>query len=222
MSEAQAPTTPVETTSSPAPSTLATGATAPVAPASTPATAAAPAGEPTASTEPGKATDAAPGEAAPGAPQGAPETYEFAAPEGAPLGESVVTAFSEVARELNLPQDAAQKVIDKVAPAIAAHQAAELERASGAWVEAAKSDKEFGGDAFDANLAIARKAVDTFAPPALREMLVQSRLGNHPEFIRMMVQVGKAMSEDGIVQGKAAPEKVKPASVMGLATSLYE
>ena len=44
---------------------------------------------------------------------GAPESYAFNAPEGATLDEAVTGAFGEVAKELNLTQDGAQKVLDK-------------------------------------------------------------------------------------------------------------
>ena len=64
-------------------------------------------------------------------PKGAPETYEFntkITDESAELDPEVVTAFGEVAKELDLPQDAAQKVLDKVAPVIQAKQAKVLEQ----------------------------------------------------------------------------------------------
>ena len=50
-------------------------------------------------------------------PEGAPETYEFntqITDESEELDPDVVNAFGEVAKELDLPQEAAQKVIDKV------------------------------------------------------------------------------------------------------------
>ena len=48
-------------------------------------------------------------------PEGAPEKYEFSnkvadAPDE--LDPEVLTAFGDVAKELNLPQEAAQKVLD--------------------------------------------------------------------------------------------------------------
>ncbi len=43
----------------------------------------------------------------------APEKYEFKAPEGREFDSEVVKNFSEVARELNLTQDAAQKILAK-------------------------------------------------------------------------------------------------------------
>lgn len=140
-------------------------------------------------------------------PQGAPEAYEFKAPEGTQFDEAVIGAFSEVAKELNLPQDAAQKVLDKVSPVIAARQAEQLSAAREEWAVATKADKEIGGDKLAENLAYAKKARDTFTTPEFRDLLEKSGLGNHPEVIRVFVKVGKATSEDGFVTGggKTAP-----------------
>ena len=134
-------------------------------------------------------------------PQGAPEKYEFKPIEGVNLDPSVVGKFSEVAKELNLPQEAAQKVLDQVAPAIAAQQQAAIEAASNQWVAEVKADKEFGGEKLEANLAVAKKARDAFSTPELRTLLQETRLGNNPEVIRFFYKVGLAMSEDKFVPG---------------------
>lgn len=132
---------------------------------------------------------------------GAPEKYEFKAPEGQQFDEAVIGAFSEVAKELNLPQDAAQKVLDKVAPVIAARQAENLQAVRTEWAETAKADQEFGGDKLAENLAIAKKARDAFATPEFVKLLDDTGLGNHPEVIRVFYRAGKAISEDRIVTG---------------------
>lgn len=135
-------------------------------------------------------------------PEGAPESYEFKAPEGVQFDDAVIGAFSEVAKELNLPQDQAQKVLDKMAPVIQARQLEQFQTARLDWAEAAKSDKEFGGEKLAENLGMAKKALDTFASPELRTLLDESGLGNHPEIIRMFYRTGKAISEDSFVSGQ--------------------
>ena len=136
-------------------------------------------------------------------PEGAPESYEFKAPEGTQFDDAVIGAFSEVAKELNLPQDQAQKVLDKMAPVIAARQIEQIQAASTEWAEAAKTDKEFGGDKLAENLGTAKKALDALATPELRTLLEESGLGNHPEVIRVFYRAGKAISEDRFVSGQA-------------------
>lgn len=132
-------------------------------------------------------------------PDGAPEKYEFANADT--LDNAVIDQFSEVARELNLSQDAAQKVLDKMGPVIAARQSEQIEAARNQWAEDAKADKEFGGEKLQENLSYAKKALDAYATPELRTLLNDSGLGNHPEIIRAFVRAGKAISEDRLVTG---------------------
>jgi len=137
-------------------------------------------------------------------PDGAPEQYEFAAPEGVQLDDAQIAAFSEVAKELNLTQDAAQKIVEKMAPAMQARQLEVLQQARQNWAEATKTDQEFGGEKLNENLAVAKKAMDAFGSPELRKLLNESGLGNHPELIRVFFRAGKAISEDGFVPGGRA------------------
>lgn len=136
-------------------------------------------------------------------PEGAPEKYEdFKAPEGLAFDSNVISQFSEVAKELNLPQDKAQLLLDKMGPVLASRQVEQLQTARTEWVGQVKADKEYGGDALPENLAVAKKALDTFGTPELRTLLNESGLGDHPEVIRVFYRAGKAISEDGFVAGK--------------------
>lgn len=151
-------------------------------------------------------------------PEGAPEKYEFANAEE--LDSTVLDQFSEVARELNLSRDAAQKVLDKMGPAIAERQTEQLQAARESWAQAAKADKEFGGEQLQENLAVAKQALDAFGSDELRTLLNESGLGNHPEVIRLLYRAGKATSEDGFVKGgkgvnqQADPRRLYPNSNM--------
>lgn len=135
------------------------------------------------------------------APQGAPEKYEFTPAEGYEFDPRTLGAFSEVAKELGMPQESAQKILDKMAPAMAEKEAARMDEIRNEWADAAKADKEFGGDKLTDSLASAKKALDAFGTPELKTLLNQSGLGNHPDVIRFMVRAGKAISEDGFVSG---------------------
>lgn len=192
--------------SAPAPAAPATGETGGAAPAAASVTGA-PAGE-----QPGDAgktaeqvaadqvaADAA-AEAAKAA--GAPEQYaDFTAPENAQLDAEVMTEFGNVARELNLPQDKAQLLIDKMQPIIATRQAQQVEAMRTTWGEQSRIDPEFGGTNLDANMVHASRAMTAFATPELKTLLDQSGLGNHPELVRFMVKAGKAIGEDKVVTG---------------------
>lgn len=140
-------------------------------------------------------------------PTGAPEQYEdFTAPEGVKLDAEVAGEFKSLAKELNLPQDQAQKVADlgvKLAQKWQAQQAAVLAETAAKWAQEAQTDAEFGGDKLPENLAVAKKALNDFGSEKLQTLLHESGLGNHPEVIRLLVNAGKAISEDRIVAGKS-------------------
>lgn len=144
---------------------------------------------------------------------GAPDAYTFTAPEGTEYDSGILEAFSAAAKQANLTQDAAQKLIETMAPALAARQNDQVKAIQEEWRNASNSDKEFGGANVKENLGIARKALDTFDPPKvgtdgkpettpLRVLLETTGLGNHPEVLRFLYRAGKAISEDKFVGGK--------------------
>ena len=141
---------------------------------------------------------------------GAPESYEpFNLPEGVKLESEDLEAFTGFAKELNLSQEQAQKLLERdlaVRKSIEERVNAEADAAIKGWLEAARADKEYGGERFDANIAVARKALEAFGTPELKAMLDSSGLGNHPEAIRFMYRVGKAISEDKLVLGDRRQE----------------
>ena len=111
----------------------------------------------------------------------------------------MVDAFSSVAKDLNLTQEAAQKVLDTMAPVLAAQTATRIAALHDVWVQETQTDKEIGGVNLDKNLAVAESALKRFGTPALRGMLKETGLGSNPEVVRMFFRVGKAISEDSIV-----------------------
>ena len=129
-----------------------------------------------------------------------PESYAFEMPEGVELDKTASDEFSAVAKELKLDQATAQKVAD-VGIKMAQRQQEVFETTKAAWAEQSRTDKESGGDAFDQNMAVALKTLNTFGSPELKEVLNASGLGNHPAVIKLLVKAGKAISEDGFVTG---------------------
>ena len=161
------------------------------------------------------------------APEGAPDKYEFnskVADAPDELDPEVLTAFGDVAKELNLPQEAAQKVLDKVAPVIQARQAKAIEQTKLEWANQSKSDEEFGGESLTENLDVAKASLDTFGTDALKTLLSETGLGNHPELIRFMYRAGKAISEDSYVgnsEGANPSGSRIPKDFNGIANALY-
>lgn len=137
----------------------------------------------------------------------APEAYEaFVDADGKAYDEKLVKGFSEVARELNLSQENAQKVFGSVVPAAREYLRQDLVQKAKQWSEASSQDQEFGGEHFKANLGVAASAYNQYASAELKKIIADSGLGNHPEFIRLFYRVGKAMQQDkGVTGGTSAP-----------------
>lgn len=130
-------------------------------------------------------------------PAKAPETYELKAPEGhKELDQTVLDPYQEVARELDLTNEGAQKILDKVLPALQEQQTAVMQAARTEWVKTTRTDKELGGENLKANLAVANKALERFGSPALTQFLNDSGLSEHPEVIRLCFKAGSQISED--------------------------
>lgn len=142
-----------------------------------------------------------------------PETYDLKMPDGVELDKAAADEFTAIAKELKLDQASAQKVAD-IGAKMAQRQAEAHTKLVETWVEQVKSDKEFGGDKLQENLAVAKKALDTFGTPELRDVLNSTGLGNHPEVIRAFYKAGKAISEDRFVQGAPAAAVTDPAKKM--------
>ncbi|HFE3481516.1 TPA: peptidase [Enterobacter hormaechei] len=136
--------------------------------------------------------------------EGAPEKYEFTAGEGVELDSEALKDFEPVARDLNLTNEQAQKLVDaypKILAGVQQRQAEAWQKQTEGWAETVKADKEIGGDKLTANLSAAQRALDQFGTPELKEYLNATGLGNHPDLVKTFVKIGKAMSEDGMVDG---------------------
>lgn len=136
--------------------------------------------------------------------EGAPEKYEFTAGEGVELDAEALKDFEPVARELNLTNEQAQKLVDaypKILAGVQQRQAEAWQAQTEQWAADVKADKEIGGDKLTANLSAAQRALDLFGTPELKEYLNTTGLGNHPDLVKTFVKIGKAMSEDGMVDG---------------------
>ncbi|HBM0961553.1 peptidase [Enterobacter roggenkampii] len=136
--------------------------------------------------------------------EGAPEKYEFTAGEGVELDTEALKDFEPVARDLNLTNEQAQKLVDaypKILAGVQQRQAEAWQAQTEQWAADVKADKEIGGDKLTANLSAAQRVLDLFGTPELKTYLNDTGLGNHPDLVKAFVKIGKAMSEDGMVDG---------------------
>lgn len=129
-----------------------------------------------------------------GAPEG---DYEVKAPDGSIVNETsdAYKAFAGVAKELNLSNEAVQKVMDAVAPSFAGM----VEKNRAEWGAAAAQDEEYGGANFKQNLKAVNKAYNQTTTPEFRELMKATGLSNHPEVIRHFYRLSKTMSDGSFI-----------------------
>lgn len=149
---------------------------------------------------------------------GPPEEYaEFSLPEGVEVDQESLDTFKSKAKELGLSQEKAQELVDLQAQAVQNGQK-QLQDAIAEqhqqWLEEAKKDDEIGGEQFDQNVETARKAIETFGTPELKQFLDESGLGNNPEMIRFARRIGAAISEDTLMPGGSGQGSKNPADVL--------
>lgn len=177
---------------------------APGAPAAPPAPAA---GAPS-PVEVAPATPAAPAAPAEPSTPAAPAELSFKLPEGVQLDEAGLGKFREFAKSAGLTSEQAEKVLALTHAANVEAQKAAADAHSKRiteWETALKADKELGGAAFEATKAAAQKAIVKFGSDALKELFESTALGSHPEMVRFVARVGKAMAEDSIAGTSGAP-----------------
>ena len=139
---------------------------------------------------------------------GAPEKYEFTAPEGTELDQALLGKFEPLFRDLNLPQEGAQKLLDayakEVMPTIQQAQAEAHGRMIEEWGAAVKADPEMGGKNYEATVKNALKVMERYGDPELKQLMgIASKdnptglgIGNHPALVRAFAKIGAAMGED--------------------------
>lgn len=175
--------------------------------------------------DPPKPDDAAP-DAEPPKPADPPKAddppaYSLALPKDSGLDPAVIEKTAAISRELGLSQEHAQKTLDFVsqqasdaakaatdatiqsyAPGGAAWEAQQTE-----WKTAALADPDLGAgkpEALAANVLLAKQVVAKFGGADTPEFFEKSGLGSNPTALKLLANIGKAMSEDQLVIPSAA------------------
>ncbi len=164
-------------------------------------------------------------------PAGAPEKYtDFKLPDGLTIKPEVLTEAQTLFKGMNLPQDAAQSLIDFHAKQIADAVAAPFKTVADlktAWESEVKSaygkDIEPGGKV---NLAIARviDAMPKDLGSAFREAMDLTLAGSNPAFVKAMAWFAENMKEGTTVKGNGPSplgQKGPDAKPLSVAQALY-
>jgi hypothetical protein len=137
------------------------------------------------------------------------EFEEFKLPAGFAADPELMKAFNPLAKEFGLNQEQAQKLIDlqvkSVQKALSPENIADqvmsamdsiVAQQKSVWSKELKSDKDIGGAKLDGNIKLANQALSKFGSPEFKAALKESGWSSNPHLVKMLVEVGKVISED--------------------------
>ena len=146
-----------------------------------------------------------------------PIAYEaFKLPDGMKLDEAEATKFTSILGAHKVPQEAAQELIN-----LYVHDVQHLvevqrdmwNRTQEDWKNSVRADPELGGNRIETVLKTANSLIQQYGGSSeektkLTQALSLTGAGNHPEIVRFLYRVGKALAEPKPVP---APSPSKPA-----------
>lgn len=146
-----------------------------------------------------------------------PSEYKFAQVDGKDLPAEVTAELSATAKALGLSADQAQKFAEyelKLRTEADAETKTQLSKVQQGWRDTLKADKDIGGTALDANLALSKKALEAFFPDIAKNQAGFPFL-DHPGVVKGLVAIGKKIASDsdfvrspGSASAAADPAKV--------------
>lgn len=136
-----------------------------------------------------------------------PEKYELTIAKDSLLDQTDMDRISADAKEKGLTNGEAQLMADMEAEAIDRYHDKldkQVEDMQAGWLKDTEADKEIGGEAFKENAELSKRLVDKFGSEALKDLLDQSKYGDHPEVVRIFSTIAKQfMAEDKVFFPKA-------------------
>lgn len=160
-----------------------------------------------------------------------PDKYDLKPPQGVTLEQSALDEIGASAKALGLSREQAQKFLE--------HKLSEdkermefqktfLQEQQKSWKGEIAAHPTYGGKNLTATAERASRAIARFAPPpvqgqkSFQELLVSSTLGDHPQFLMLMANIGAAMEEGKIGSGPSAPGSKQELSTSEKLRAAYE
>ena len=167
-----------------------------------------PPADPSANNDPHPAEDPPNDPPADDKPAGAPEFYEdFAMPEGFSFDKESAGDFLTVAKDMNLTQEQAQKLVDLYGSRMLGQQEAQQAQAEQWAVESKKTFKP-------AEIDLANKTLGKFADAEFISLLTATGLGNHPKMVGLFKNIGAQMSEGSFIDSTSNQSPKSAAEVL--------
>jgi hypothetical protein len=133
------------------------------------------------------------------------DDYQFDIPAGIEPDQPRIDAFKQFAFERKIPLDVAKDLVslqlqyEKEARERATEEFNnQVKKTEKETLETLKKD---WGDKYQSNLDLATRVTTRFADDAIKTFLDNSGFGNNPEVIKLMANIGNALSEDVLVSG---------------------
>lgn len=111
--------------------------------------------------------------------------------------EEIINKINEIGYENNLTPQQTKTMIDFAKEHFSSKEAAELEALEQQEAEQLEALKEeWGDEGFNSNIAKAITVIDEFGTPEFKEYLNETGLGNDPQLIRLLANIGNNLKED--------------------------
>lgn len=139
--------------------------------------------------------------------------YKFYNEDGTEVSAEDAAGFQDVFKEANLTSRQAKQLktaYDKEMTKIRTQIEEQSKAIGNEWLSEVRADKELGGANITATKKNIGEAIDAFGNDELRQFFRSSRLGNHPEMVRFLNNVGKAVSQDRFINGNGASRTETP------------
>jgi len=162
---------------------------------------------------------------------GAPESYDFKSielPEGIQYNEEYGQKFADVAKELNLSQKSANKLInvyvdmlksqsENMPEALKEFKKQQVQADVAEWDKMLNQDAEIGNgneDKIEKYIDKANVGYKAFASEGLKKVLSERGLTHNPEVIKLFYKLSNLAGEDGIVVGSQKEVELTPAQIL--------
>lgn len=156
-----------------------------------------------------------PAEPAPKAEPLTAEALKF--PEGFTADAEASGKFLEIANELGLSSEAANKLVGLQADLM--KQASEAgsklwEDTQKQWQDQVRADPEIGGTKLEENLSHIAKLLTSHGNDEVRQAFDITGAGNHPAVIKFLSKIGKELGEGSPVSGRPSTAPQDAASIL--------
>lgn len=140
---------------------------------------------------------------------GSPEQFDYTEvqlPEGMELDKEMLGKFEPIAKEFNLSNKSANKLMNLAVELVAKNTpnaenlATQIQQAEAeSYVQLLNTDKELNGytqEEYGNYLKVANQGVKSFATQGFMDLIKAKGLTNHPDFIKTFHAIGKQCSND--------------------------